>query len=97
MNTVLSLWRGEIPSAPPRRLMRHIAEEVAAKYDLTVEYMTGPSRRREVCWPRQEAMAECYQTGHFSLPQIGRYFGDRDHTTVLHAIRRVRDRDAAAK
>lgn len=95
---VLSLWRGLIMvpadghSVP--MTMREIASQVADRYGLALDELRGPSRARPVCWPRQEAMFLCYKTGRFSLPQIGRFFGDRDHTTVLHAIRAVEKRIA---
>ncbi len=49
----------------------------------------GPQRRREVVRVRQLLMWEVSERFRLSLPQIGRMFGGRDHTTVLHAIRRV--------
>jgi len=46
-------------------------------------------RRRAVCVPRQIAMAVAHaMIPSYSLPQLGRYFGGRDHTTVLHASRK---------
>ena len=49
----------------------------------------GPQRRQEVVRVRQLLMWEISEKFPLSLPQIGRMFGGRDHTTVLHAIRRV--------
>lgn len=95
---VLSLWRGLIMVPADGHAMpltmREIAEQVADRYRLTLAELRGQSRARPVSWPRQEAMFLCYKTGRFSLPQIGRFFGDRDHTTVLHAIRAVEKRIA---
>ena len=60
-------------------------------------HLTGKMRPRYIAWPRQIAMAMCRRWGGWSTPQIGREFGNRDHTTVMHAVeevhRRLRLRD----
>lgn len=57
---------------------------------VTVEDVRGSRRCRRVVLPRQIAMYQCYvQRKDISLPMIGRWFGGRDHTTVLHAIRKI--------
>lgn len=71
-------------------LMRTIIERVAdAHPGVSVKDILGRSRRRVVAQARQEAMARCRELTRKSLPEIGRYFGGRDHTTVLHAVRQV--------
>ena len=92
MEPPLSLWR-TFPPRPPT--MRALAQEVAERHGLTLAAMRGAGPRRSVAWPRQEAMALMHATGAYSMPQIGRFFG-RDHTTVLWAIRRVKERGAGA-
>lgn len=67
--------------------MREISTIVATRYGLTLEALRGPSRKRDLAHPRQEAFYEIYKTGLFSLPQIGAWFGGRDHTTVYHGCR----------
>lgn len=93
------LWQSEAPTAPYKSLrpstMRDVAIEVAARHGSTIAELRGCSRQRCVAWARQEAFAEIYSLGRFSLPQIGRFFGDRDHTTVLFGIRRHKERLAA--
>lgn len=79
--TVLSLWKGRIPQS-----MAGIALHVAESHGLTVEDLKLRCSVHEIAHPRQEAMWRMRQTGRFSLPQIGRFF-DRDHTTVLWAVR----------
>jgi hypothetical protein len=73
--------------------------EVASRHRVAPEDILGPSRRRAFAWPRHELMAELYATGNYSLPQIGRWLGGRDHTTVLHGVRvhakRLAERAAA--
>lgn len=97
MRTVLSLWKGQIKldEIADRRSMAEICADVAARYGVTAEALRGVSRVRTLAWPRQHAYAEMYATGRFSLPQIGRFFGWRDHTTILHGVRAHKARQAA--
>jgi len=68
---------------------RIIAEE-AASAGLSVADIKGPRRTRVVAFARHAAMARVYmERPDLSLPQIGRLFGGRDHTTVLHAVKRM--------
>ena len=65
-------------------------QEVVAHYFLIPKAEMQSARRdREVCRPRQIAMFLCREYTPRSFPDIGRRFGDRDHTTVIHAIRQV--------
>jgi chromosomal replication initiator protein len=64
---------------------------VTAEYfGVTVEEITGPSRNRALSTARQMAMYLCRELTDLSLPRIGEKFGGRDHTTVLHAERKVK-------
>lgn len=81
---VLSLWRGWIR---PPCTMAGILQDVAEMYDVTVEDLKGQGRSYWISHPRQHAMFMMVKTGKFSLPQIGRFLGGRDHTTVLHGYR----------
>lgn len=54
--------------------------------------LLGPSKVRRISWSRQIAMALIKQKTSRSLPDIGRCFGGRDHTTVMHAVRAVAQR-----
>jgi len=65
---------------------RKIIKEVADKYELTPADLTGPERRRMYAWPRHEAMWRCRMETNMSLPEIGRRFGGRDHTSCIYAI-----------
>jgi chromosomal replication initiator protein len=53
--------------------------------------MIGPKRIRSYARPRQIAMYLSKQLTTRSLPEIGRRFGGRDHTTVIHGVRRIED------
>ena len=75
------------------RDLRRIACSVAELHGVTVAELRGPIRERRVAWPRQDFMLAANKAGH-SLTRIGDYLGGRDHTTVLHGIRRARERAA---
>jgi chromosomal replication initiation ATPase DnaA len=66
-----------------------IKDSVAARYRVSRLEMISHRRSRYVARPRQIAMYLSRQLTLCSLPQIGREFGGRDHTTVIHAIRQI--------
>jgi hypothetical protein len=81
---------------PPRPFIptARIVAAVSERFDVPAAQLRGPSRRRPVARPRQVAM---YLTRHLtgrSLPMIGRWFGGRDHSTVVHAVRATEARRA---
>ena len=69
--------------------MTRLVQRVAAVYAIPVKDLLGPSRRQNVLVPRQVAMYLARETTTLSLPKIGAALGGRDHTTVLHAWRKV--------
>jgi chromosomal replication initiator protein len=73
----------------PRVSITRIQETVAKCFRIPVREMTSARRAREVARPRQAAMYLSKQLTPKSLPDIGRRFGNRDHTTVIHAIRQI--------
>lgn len=91
------LWpqRSLVPKIWPRPTIRAIIEKVAEQHHITYAALIGPSRRAEIVRTRQEAMWTVRKIGIWSLPAIGRAFGDRDHTTVLHGVRAHEKRLAA--
>jgi chromosomal replication initiator protein len=60
-------------------------------FGITVDDLTGPSRRQPLARSRQISMYLCREHTDLSLPKIGSAFGGRDHTTVLHAVDRVKN------
>lgn len=68
-----------------------IQQKVAAHYGIKLADLRGQSRARVVARPRQIAMYLCKHLTTKSLPDIGRAFEGRDHTTVLHAVRKVEE------
>jgi chromosomal replication initiator protein len=69
--------------------IENIQKTVADYYKIKVSEMYSKKRSRNVARPRQIAMALAKELTHMSLPDIGEAFGGRDHTTVLHACRKV--------
>jgi chromosomal replication initiator protein len=68
-----------------------IQKRVAEYYAIRVSDMASARRARQVARPRQVAMYLAKQLTSRSLPEIGKKFGNRDHTTVMHAISRVNE------
>ncbi len=78
--------------AHERRItIEDIQKKVAEHYSLRMADMLSARRARAVARPRQVAMYLAKQLTPRSLPEIGRKFGGRDHTTVMHAIRRIEE------
>lgn len=92
MRTVLSLWHGlmEVGPLPDQApTVAVIQATVAAHYGLTRVELISDRRARAVSRPRQVGMWLAKRLTARSLPDIGRRFGGRDHTTVIHAVRRI--------
>jgi chromosomal replication initiator protein len=68
-----------------------IQKRVAEHYNIRLADMHSARRARAVARPRQVAMFLCKQLTPRSLPEIGRKFGGRDHTTVMHAVRKIEE------
>jgi len=87
---VLTSLYPQVPA--PGRTRRTIAEIQAATchhFGLSGDELLSSTRTARVAWPRQVAMYLARELTDASLPAIGREFGGRDHTTVLHACRRA--------
>ena len=75
-----------------RRLsVEDIQKRVAEHYNIRLADMHSPRRARAVARPRQVAMYLAKVMTEHSLPEIGRKFGGRDHTTIMHGIRRIEE------
>ncbi len=66
-----------------------IIAQTAAYFGVSIEELTGPSRGRHLVMARQIAMYLCRELTGLSLPKIGAQFGNRDHTTVMYADRKI--------
>ena len=71
--------------------VEEIQRRVSEHYNIRLSDMIGPKRLRSYARPRQIAMYLCKQLTTRSLPEIGRRFGGRDHTTVMHGVRRIEE------
>jgi chromosomal replication initiator protein len=76
---------GEIPEVTIAR----IQEAVCERFSLSVQELCSPRRSQAVAYPRQVAMYLSRELTDSSLPKIGKEFGGRDHTTVLHANAKI--------
>jgi chromosomal replication initiator protein len=74
------------------RSLTQIQDAACQHFGLSAEELLSASRTARVTWPRQVAMYLARELTTESLPAIGRHFGGRDHTTVLHALRRTEAR-----
>jgi len=86
-----------VPELAPRPTIKAIRDAVCRHYGLQMNDLVSGRRAREVARPRLVGM---YLATVRSLPEIGRHFGKRDHTTVIHAVRTIealclRDADLA--
>ena len=69
----------------------NIQKTVAEFYSIRVSDLKGKRRNRQVARPRQVAMALAKELTSMSLPDIGDAFGGRDHTTVIHACKKIEE------
>lgn len=76
-------------SEEKRVALRDIVDYVSSVLACSKENMLGQKRSKDIVWPRQVAMYLGRELTANSLAEIGRYFGDRDHTTVMHAYEKV--------
>ncbi len=77
-------------TAGPEITSATIMAQTAAYFGLSMEDLCGSSRSRVLVTARQIAMYLCRELTDMSLPKIGQQFGGRDHTTVMHADRKIR-------
>ncbi|NBD30192.1 MAG: chromosomal replication initiator protein DnaA [Alphaproteobacteria bacterium] len=71
--------------------IEEIQRKVSEHYAIRLSDMLGPRRPRNLARPRQIAMWLCKSMTSRSLPEIGRKFGKRDHTTIMHGIRKIEE------
>jgi chromosomal replication initiator protein len=77
-------------AAGPEITAPTIMAQTAAYFSISMEDLCGASRSRVLVQARQVAMYLCRELTDLSLPKIGQAFGGRDHTTVMHADRKIR-------
>ncbi|MFP4361989.1 MAG: chromosomal replication initiator protein DnaA, partial [Alphaproteobacteria bacterium] len=91
MDTAQDVLRDVLRANEKRITIEEIQKAVVAHYSLKLADMQSKRRSRVVARPRQVAMYLAKQLTPRSLPEIGRRFGGRDHTTVMHAVKKVEE------
>jgi chromosomal replication initiator protein len=91
LDTVQELLRDLLRASDRRISIDDIQRKVAEHYNIRVADMHSARRARLIARPRQVAMYLAKQLTARSLPEIGRKFGGRDHTTVMHAVRKIEE------
>ncbi|MBA3813179.1 MAG: chromosomal replication initiator protein DnaA [Alphaproteobacteria bacterium] len=91
LDTTQEVLRDLLRANDRRVSIDEIQKKVAEYFSVRVSDMHSPRRARTVARPRQVAMYLSKQLTPRSLPEIGRKFGGRDHTTVLHAVKKIEE------
>ena len=97
MNTPISLSVasqiiGDMITIVPEKAMSisRIQLKTADLFNISVQDLSSRSRTKEIAMARQTAMYLCRELTKLSLPEIGKKFGNRDHTTVMHACEKIK-------
>jgi chromosomal replication initiator protein len=77
--------QGEMPEISVEQIQQTVVE----RFGISVQELTGDRRSQSIVYPRQVAMYLCRELTDSSLPKIGKKFGGRDHTTVIHATSKI--------
>ncbi|MCB9964396.1 MAG: chromosomal replication initiator protein DnaA [Rhodospirillales bacterium] len=91
LDTAQNVLHDLLRSHDRRITIDEIQKKVIQHYSLKMDDMCSARRARAVARPRQIAMYLAKQLTQRSLPEIGRKFGGRDHTTVMHAVRKIEE------
>lgn len=91
VETAQEVLQDLIKSSSKRTTIEEIQKKVAEHYNIRLTDMHSPRRSRSVARPRQVAMYLAKSITSRSLPEIGRKFGGRDHTTVMHAVKKIEE------
>ena len=77
--------QGEMPEISVEQIQQTVVE----RFGISLHELTGDRRSQSIVYPRQVAMYLCRELTDSSLPKIGKKFGGRDHTTVIHATSKI--------
>lgn len=91
MDMVQDCLSDVIKTSDRKITIEEIQRKVSDHYNIRLSDLIGPKRLRVYARPRQVAMFLAKQHTSRSLPEIGRRFGGRDHTTVMHGVRRIEE------
>ena len=79
-----------LAAVPERRIsVESILRAVAERFSMPSAQLKVKSNTQQIAYPRQIASYPVKELTHASLPEIGRYFGGKHHTTVLHSIQKI--------
>jgi chromosomal replication initiator protein len=87
-----SAYNERTPHAEPKIQIQTIIDSVTGYYGVKIADLVSKRRQRSIALPRQVCMYLARKNTRYSLEEIGTYFGGRDHTTVMHAVRTIEDR-----
>ena len=98
-DVVAEALKDVFPNNHKKEVTLEVIQEIVATYfKIRIEDLHSKKRTRSIAFPRQIAMYLCRELTDTSLPQIGNFFGGRDHTTVLHAYDKIaKEREENAK
>jgi len=91
ISTAQDLLQDLLRANDKRISIEDIQRKVAEHYNIRISELHSPRRTKNIARPRQIAMYLCKALTEYSLPDIGRKFGGRDHTTIMHGIRKVEE------
>ncbi|MEI7493301.1 MAG: chromosomal replication initiator protein DnaA [Alphaproteobacteria bacterium] len=94
LDTTQEVLRDLLRSNDQRLTVEEIQRKVAEYFNIKMSDMVSNRRMQNIARPRQIAMYIAKQLTSKSLPEIGRKFGGRDHTTILHAVRKIQELSA---
>ena len=83
--------RDQLASQDKMVTVENIKKTVAQHYNIKTSDLDSKRRTRSIARPRQVAMSLSKELTNHSLPEIGTYFGNRDHTTVIHACKKIKE------
>ena len=91
LDFVHDVLRDQLASQDKMVTVDNIKKTVAQHYNIKTSDLDSKRRTRSIARPRQVAMTLSKELTNHSLPEIGTFFGNRDHTTVLHACRKIKE------
>jgi len=92
VNSAKQILKDIIPQKEPREVtVELIQKNVADYYKLKISQLKGKKRIKSIALPRQIAMYLCRELTECSFPEIGEKFGGKDHTTIMHAWRKIKE------
>ncbi len=92
VDLVKEVLRDTITETPTIISAEQVVKLVADRFQLRVADLKSKRRTRTVVFPRQLAMYLCRTLTESSFPEIGRQFGGKDHSTVIHAVKQINER-----